>query len=117
RAYDVTLGEVAEAVRRANVNVAGGYLDMGVKGPLVSVTGRLETADELKTAVVRADPLRPIRLGDVAEVEFGPGTIRVGDAGINGGPGVIMVIMKQPDVDTVALTERVDAELLELAKE
>jgi CzcA family heavy metal efflux pump len=110
--FEVTLQEVEEAVGRSNVSVAGGNLNMGVRGPLVTVPGLVKHASEVEQAVVRADSARPVRVGDVADVVFGPTPIRIGDAGINGRPGVIMVISKQPGVDTVELTDRVNAELL-----
>ncbi len=111
RTFDVTLQEVEAAVAKANINVAGGYLDIGAKGPLVTVPGLIDRADQLNQALVRADPVRPILVEDVARVEFGPAAIRTGDAGINASPGVIMVISKQPGVDTVKLTDRINEEL------
>lgn len=111
RTFDVTLHEVERAVGSANVTAEGGYLQIGSKGPLISVPGLIENADEMKLAVVRADGIRPVRIEDVAEVTFGPTAIRAGDAGIDGSPGVIMVISKQPGVDTLALTDRVLQEL------
>lgn len=117
RAFDVTLQEVAEATKGANINVAGGFLNIGAKGPLVAVSGLLETPEELTEAVVREDPVRPIRIEDVAEVVFGPAAIPTGTAGINGEPGIVMVIMKQPGIDTLALTERVNAELEQIQRE
>ncbi len=115
--FGVTLQEVAAATRDANVNVAGGFLNIGAKGPLVAVSGLLETPAELTRAVVRDDSTRPICIEDVASVVFGPAAIPTGTAGINGAPGIIMVIMKQPGVDTVALTERVNSELHSIQRE
>lgn len=117
RAHDVTLDEVADAARGANVNVSGGTLRLGAKGPSVGVSGMLENPEQLAKAVVRADPHRPILISDVAEVVFGPAAVRVGDAGIDGRPGVILVVMKQPGADTLALTKRVNAELAVIAAE
>lgn len=111
RTFDVTLDEVAEAVRAANVNASGGFLNIGSKGPVITVTGLVQNESELSNAVVRPDPVRPVRMKDIARVDFGPSAIRVGDAGIDGGDGVILVIFKQPGADTVALTERVNEEL------
>jgi CzcA family heavy metal efflux pump len=110
RAFGVTLPEVRGAVERSNVAAFGGTLDLGVKAPYVGVAGRLHDAEELRHALVRGDPSRPVRLEDVAEVTFGPSRIGVGDAGVDGGPGVLLVVTKQPGVDTVALTERIGAE-------
>ncbi|MCR9244547.1 MAG: efflux RND transporter permease subunit [bacterium] len=117
RVFDVTLQEVAKATEGANINVAGGFLNIGAKGPLVAVSGLLEKPEELTGAVVREDPVRPIRIEDVADVVFGPAAIPTGTAGINGEPGIVMVIMKQPGIDTLALTERVNAELRQIQRE
>ena len=115
RDLDVTLHEVEQAVARSNVNAAGGYLRVGAKGPLVVVPGLIDGEEQLARAVVRPDPLRPVLIEDVAKVALGPSSVRTGEAGIDGRPGVILVVAKQPGVDTVALTERVDAELDKLA--
>ncbi|NUN50419.1 MAG: efflux RND transporter permease subunit [Candidatus Brocadiae bacterium] len=111
RAHEVTVQDVEEAVRASNVNAAGGMLPTGWKAPLVAVSGRLTGPAGLAEAVVRADPVRPVRLRDVATVEFGPSAVRTGEAGVDGGPGVIIVIFKQPSVDTTDLTNRVVKEV------
>jgi len=111
RANDVTLAEVEEAVRNANVALSGGLLPMGAQGPVITVTGLVQEADDLGRAVVRHGELRPVRLEDVAEVRFGPAAILTGDAGVDATRGVIVTVTKQPGVDTVELTKRLDAEL------
>ncbi len=116
RVFDVTLEEVAEAIEKANVNASGGFLNIGSKGPVITVMGRIAAEHEIASAVVKSDPVRPVRVDDVADVKFGPAAIRTGDAGISGKPGVIMVIFKQPAVDTVDLTDRVNRELAEIQK-
>jgi CzcA family heavy metal efflux pump len=115
RAYDVTLEEVAEAIRAANRAGSGGVLALGAEGPLVSVPGLVEGAADLEAALVRADPRRPVRVRDVADVAFGPAAIRMGEAGIDARPGVILTVFKQPATDTVDLTDRIHAELEALA--
>uniref|UniRef100_UPI0035B0377E efflux RND transporter permease subunit n=1 Tax=Thermomonas sp. TaxID=1971895 RepID=UPI0035B0377E len=58
---------------------------------------------------------RAIQLQQVATVTFAP-AIKRGDAGLNGQPAVILGIQKQPNADTVKLTEKVEAALDELKK-
>ena len=111
QAYGVGLDDVARAIRQANVAGSGGVLPLGPEGPLVTVPGLIRGAPDLESAVVRGDPLRPIRVADVARVEFGPSPIKVGEAGIQGLPGVILTVFKQPAVDTVGLVDRVRVEL------
>ncbi|MCC7140022.1 MAG: efflux RND transporter permease subunit [Planctomycetes bacterium] len=115
RAHDVTLEQVAEAIRAANRAGSGGVLPLGAEGPLVSVPGLVEGAADLEAATVRSDPVRPVRVRDVADVAFGPAAIRVGEAGINAKPGVILTVFKQPATDTVDLTARVHMALEALA--
>lgn len=114
RTFDVTMEEVADAVRSANLNASGGFMNVGAKGPVITVTGRIELESQMADAVVKPDPERPVRVKDVATVNFGPAAIRTGEAGVNAKPGVISVIFKQPGVDTVDLTNRVNNELAEL---
>ena len=111
RTFDVTLEEVSEAIKAANVNASGGFMNVGAKGPVITVTGRIELENQIGSAVVKPHPIRSVRLEDVAQIEFGPAAIRTGEAGVNGKPGVIMVIFKQPSVDTVDITNRVNKEL------
>lgn len=116
RVFDVTLEEVAQAVRDTNVNASGGILDIGSKGPVITVTGRVQAENQVASAIVKPDASRPVRVQDVATIDFGPAAIRSGEAGVNASPGVIMVIFKQPGVDTVSLTDRVNVELKALQK-
>jgi len=116
RAYDVSLAEVADSIKDANMMASGGFLNIGPKGPLVTVTGLVREKSELGRAVVRDDPVRPVRISDVARVEFGPAAVRIGDAGVNGNTGVILVIFKQPGVDTAELSDRIETELEEIQK-
>ncbi|MCK6460708.1 MAG: efflux RND transporter permease subunit [Planctomycetes bacterium] len=115
RAHDVTLEEIAEAIRGANVAGSGGVLPLGPEGPTITVPGLVRGPADLESTLVRDDPDRPVRISDVAQVSFGPAAIRVGEAGVNAMPGVILTVFKQPATDTVDLTDRVAAELEALA--
>jgi len=116
RTFEVTLEEVAEAVRKTNLNVSGGFLTLGHKAPVITVKGFLNTREELEKAVVRPDAVRPVRIRDVARVDFGPAAIRTGEAGIDGEPGIILAVSKQLDTDTVDLTDRIEKELESIRK-
>ncbi|MBK8975909.1 MAG: efflux RND transporter permease subunit [Planctomycetes bacterium] len=113
-AHDLTLTEVRDAVRSANVDVTGGLLPIGASAPAVTVSGRVRAPDQLGAALVRTDPTRPLAVRDVADVRLGPSAIGVGDAGVDGESGVLVVVTKQPKVDTVGITERLLAELDQL---
>ncbi|MHC4946174.1 MAG: efflux RND transporter permease subunit, partial [Planctomycetota bacterium] len=111
RTFNVTLEEVAEAVQASNLTSSGGFMNLGSKAPMMTVTGLVKVESEVADAVVKPDPVRPVRVRDIAEVRFGPAAIRTGEAGIDGERGVVLVVYKQPKVDTVRITEQVNQEL------
>lgn len=111
RALGVTVHDVKEAIQAANHSASGGVFEHGSQGLLVQVAGRVRTAEDLARAVVRDAPQRPIRLEDIAEVRFAPAAVLLGAAGVNGESGVILVVSKQPGVDTVTLARALEAEV------
>lgn len=111
RAHRVTLETVRDAIVEANVAASGGILPQGSRAPLITATGRIETPDQLAASVVKALEPRPVRMEDVGEVRFGPAAIRTGAASVDTRRGVIIAIAKQPGMDTLVLSKRVEAEL------
>ena len=116
KALDVTLDELTEAVEGLNDNARGGIVyDYGQE---YIVKGRMNTAsvDELGMAVVRSDARGTVRLGDVAEIKVGGAQPRLGTASVETHPAVLVTVTKQHGVGTVELTERIEAELADIAK-
>jgi Cu/Ag efflux pump CusA len=111
--FGVTIEDVTTALQKSNANSTGGFVDAQSQEYLVRNLGRFYTLDELKQTVVAYRNNTAIRLGDVANVEFGA-KIKRGDAGSNGIPAVIMSVQKQPGASTVDLTEKVDKAVVEL---
>ena len=111
--FGITIEEVSKALEKSNVNSTGGFVDAQSQEYLVRNLGRFYTLDELKQTVVAYRNNTPIRLGDVANVEFGA-RIKRGDAGTNAQPAVILSVQKQPSGDTLKLTEEVDKAVKEL---
>ena len=111
--FGVTIEDVVTALEKSNANSTGGFVDAQSQEYLVRNLGRFYTIDELKQTVVAYRSNTPIRLGDVATVEFGA-KIKRGDAGTNGQPAVIMSVQKQPGASTIELTEKIDAAVAEL---
>jgi CzcA family heavy metal efflux pump len=111
--FGITIEDVTKALEKSNANTTGGFVDAQSQEYLVRNLARFYSLDELKNTAVAYRNGTPIKLGDVANVEFGP-KIKRGDAGTMGEPSVIMAISKQPGAATQALTEKVDKALKEL---
>jgi Cu/Ag efflux pump CusA len=109
--YGVTLQQVEQAVRDNNLNASGGFTVEGQKERPLRVIGRLgpmpqKVADDLRKVPVRTNAHRSVLLGQVARIEEAPEPKR-GDGSIDGNPGVVITIVKQPHVDTRSLTDTI----------
>ena len=111
--YGVTLQEISTALEKSNINSTGGFVDAQSQEYLIRNLARFYSLDELKNTVVAYRQATPIKLGDVANVEFGP-KIKRGDGGTMGDPAVILAISKQPGSSTQFLTGKIDEALKEL---
>jgi CzcA family heavy metal efflux pump len=115
RSFGISIKDVEKAIQKNNGNSSGAFINLGTKAPAITVRGLINSKEDLGKVVVKGDVLRPVLLKDIATIQFGPSSIKIGEAGINGSPGVLMVIMKQPGYDTVKLTEQVEERLDQLA--
>ena len=109
-AHGVTLDEVVAAVGATNEGSSAGFVEQGGQEYLIHGLGRVHEVDDIARAVVRPGSEAPVRVIDVADVVLGD-AIRRGDAAISGSPGVVLGIQKQPGVNTLALTNELDAVL------
>ncbi len=77
RAAGLTLDDVARAARDANVEVSGRALEIADHEHVVRGRGRIESAEDLRnSAIGMSSTGAPIRIGDVADVAYGPGERR-----------------------------------------
>ena len=115
--YDVSLQQVEAAIQANNLNTSGGFLEEDQTERPVRVIGRLgpqpeKVLDDLRKVPVMMNAERAILLGHVAKIEEGPAPKR-GDASVDGHPGVVITIVKQPHADTRQLTDQVKKALSE----
>ncbi|MDP3939119.1 MAG: efflux RND transporter permease subunit, partial [Deltaproteobacteria bacterium] len=111
--YDVSLQEVEETASKSQMNTAGGFLETANREALIRNIGRTSSIDDIGDSVIRMRGETPLLLKDVATVKIGD-RVKRGDAGVNGGPAVILSVQKQPGVDTISLTRKVEGALDEI---
>jgi CzcA family heavy metal efflux pump len=109
-AHGVSLDAVVRATADAAAVTAGGFLDLpNQRLPVRHLAAVEDAADLARTAVQLTDGV-PLRLGDVADVVVSHPP-PIGDAVINDGPGLLLVVEKQPWGNTLAVTRDVEAAL------
>lgn len=113
--YGVSMNELAQVGRTMSANSSGGVLrDFGNEYALCGIarTNDLEALGETFIKTVNA---KPVVLSDVAEVVIGS-AVPMGYASQNAQPAVIISISKQPNVNTLQVTENIERTLVELQK-
>lgn len=107
---NVTEKMIEQVIKGFGSNTGGGFIDQNNREYLIRNIGRTTKLDDLRNLVVEIRKGQPILLRQVADVSFAA-KVKRGDAGFNGEPAVIIGIQKQPNADTVTLTEKIEAEL------
>lgn len=114
--YGVTLDEVLQVTRNMNQNASGGVLYE--YGNEYIVRGVLQSADvkEIGKAVIKKVGESPILISDVADVKIGAKTPKLGVASEKTKSAVLLTITKQPNTNTIELSEKLDASIADLKK-
>lgn len=111
----VSIEEIATSIEVFSRNAGGGFIDQNDREYLVRNIGRTTSISDLRELTVAIRDARNIRLDQVASIGFGARTKR-GEAGFQGKPAVIVSVQKQPEIDTLVLTEKVELALAELQR-
>src|SRR6056297_795151 len=72
KAYDVSLMDVMQAVKNSNLDVGARTLEINNAEYLVRGLGYIENLEDLEQTVVKTYNHTPIRIQDVAKIQFGP---------------------------------------------
>ena len=114
--YNITMEELLPVVQEMNQNSTGGILYE--YGNEYIVQGLLSTnnLEDIGKAVVKTINNRPILLSDIADIRIGAKTPKLGLASEKGKPAVLLTVTKQPNTNTLELTDKVDLALSELQK-
>ena len=115
RAFNVTVAQVADAVRAQNMELPGGRVDEGARELTVRTMGRIVQPSQFNDLVVGTRGSYSVKLSDVGYAEDGSEEPRT-EARLNGQPAVTLVVSKQSGQNTVAVADAVKARLLEIQK-
>src|SRR2546428_7449820 len=105
--------QVATATRHANENAGAGFFDTSQQSMVIQGEGRVHSLADLEDAIVEVKSRVPIRIKDVARVQFGA-EYKVGDSSTLGQPSVFLIVNKQPWANTLTATRAAEAGLDEV---
>ena len=110
RDHRVTLDQVVRATRDAVTPPAGGFIDTPNQRLAVRHLPTVYVAEDLRRVPVAYRNGVPLELGKVADVVEGFPT-PIGDAVINDGPGILLIVEKQPTGNTLDVARDVEQAL------
>jgi Cu(I)/Ag(I) efflux system membrane protein CusA/SilA len=115
KAYGLSVGQIASAVRGSNAEVGGRVIELAQHEYAVRGRGYVTDKRQIELAVVSTDQQgTPIRIGDVATVSIG-GNIRRGIAELDGtGEVVGGIVVMRYGANALNVIDRVKTKLAEL---
>lgn len=111
--YRLSLDEVTKAVGASNANAAGGFLQQSNEEFLIRGRARIFSTGDLENSVIAVRNGAPILVKNVAEVKAAA-TLKRGDGSFNMKPAVVATIQKQPNANTLEVTEQIETTLATL---
>jgi hydrophobic/amphiphilic exporter-1 (mainly G- bacteria), HAE1 family len=112
-ARGVSLGELIDAIARANQNLRGGSVETPGRQLAVRTLGRALRPTDLADVIVKEWDGGSVRLGEVAEVVDGHAE-STGFVRLNGTPGVAIGVRRQAGSNVVQMIEDLDVVVDEL---
>jgi CzcA family heavy metal efflux pump len=113
--YKVTMSELANICRGISQNSTGGVIRQYGNEYVVRGIARTSDLDILGNTFVKSVNGKPVRLNDVAEVKIGS-AVKMGHASENARPAIIISISKQPNTNTLNVTQKIEENLTTLQK-
>jgi HAE1 family hydrophobic/amphiphilic exporter-1 len=105
-AYGLTINDVIQAVRGANVNISAGNMGVGRRDFRIRTTGEFNAEDDIAKVVLLSTGEKRVTLADVARIKRGYSK-RDSTVIHNGKGGIAVGVKPEPGTNILAMTERV----------
>jgi len=113
--YEVSMLELADICRGISQNSSGGVVRQYGNEYVVRGVARTSDVDALGNSFIKSINGKPVKIRDVAEVKIGS-AVKMGYASENAKPAIIISISKQPNINTLDVTQRIEDNLTLLQK-
>ncbi len=114
KAHRIDIEQVMKAVMKSNIDVGAATIEINRAQYYVRGVGYIKKLEDLENAVVDVRENTPIRLKDVAKVNFGP-SIRIGGLDKEGAEAVGAVVVARYKSNPIEVIEKVKKKIQEIA--
>lgn len=113
--YNVSMTELSEVCKGISQNSTGGVLREYGNEYVVRGIARSSDTEVLGSTYIKSINKKPVKIADVGEVRIGAAP-KMGYASGSAKPAIIISISKQPNANTLDVTQRIEKNLSELKK-
>ena len=106
--HHLNIDDLRTTIGNANVNAPKGSFDGPAQASTINANDQITNLNDYRGLVIAYRAGRPVRLSDVATVDFGPENTKLA-AWANTTPAIILDIRRQPGANVVSVTESVKA--------
>jgi cobalt-zinc-cadmium resistance protein CzcA len=114
-AYKITIADILHALNNNNQNAGAGFIERNGEQWLLRSTGQLKTISDIENIIITKRDSSPIRLKDVAEVDFGK-QLRSGSATYNGEETVLGTVFMLLGENSRTVSKSVSSALIQINK-
>ncbi|MBD3289881.1 MMPL family transporter, partial [candidate division KSB1 bacterium] len=111
----IPLNQVIGAIRSANVNIPGGYVDVGAKRFNIHTSGNYNSVQDIRNTIVHTDGSKVVFLRDVADVDFDYED-RNYYARFNGKKAIFLTLNQKEGTNIFHIMEGIKPEIAEFKK-
>jgi HAE1 family hydrophobic/amphiphilic exporter-1 len=115
-ATGISVGRVLELLKKANLTRVGGHLESGRTDYVVRPLGEFRSLEEIGELRLTPNDAKPVYVKDVAEVRDGIKE-ELTSTRVNRSPGLVLAVRRQSGSNTVAVSDRIQAELPRLREQ
>ncbi len=105
--YGLTIDAVVNALRNENANISAGNLEVGRRDYRVRTVAEYRSVQDIKDVIVLSDGEREVKVGHVADVEFGYEKLDTPMMS-NGKRGIAVGVRPEPNANVLVLTDDVE---------
>ena len=115
KSRNVTFDQISEALKRQNIDLPGGHMDVGRNELTIRTKGKYTTLEEISNTIILVNEGTATYIKDVAQVVDGYKEVR-NHSRTNGDESVLLTVSKEPGANTVEVVNRIKDEMSEICK-
>ncbi|MGE3062959.1 MAG: efflux RND transporter permease subunit [bacterium] len=111
--YNISVSQVISMIQATSMNVPLGELREGIRTYSVRLPGEYSSIDDISKTIVGSSGRNPVFLYNVADIDFSSGQLN-SVSRVNGKNGIVMVLQKQADANTIKVLDEVKKTIEEI---